>query len=87
MVKNPLLMVGFMLLGPLVINQNVYAQGETTSTPATTATQQTQRTTVITPRVHEPRRIAGKSNLYGAGYIKYERFGATPQVVGAEGEP
>ena len=33
------------------------------------------------------RRVAGKSNLYCAGYIKYQRFATNAEIVGAEGEP
>jgi len=87
MLRKPLLMVIFVLLTSLGVSQTIYSQVETTSTDATPATQQVQRTRVIEPPTREAGRVAGKSNLFCAGYIKYQKFGPMPEIVGAEGEP
>jgi hypothetical protein len=41
---------------------------------------------VILPTAAQPARVAGESTLFCAGYIRYQRFGQTPQIVGAEEE-
>jgi len=41
----------------------------------------------IMPRVvEEPLRVTGKSGMYCAGYIRYQKLPKTPQIVGAEQE-
>jgi hypothetical protein len=40
------------------------------------------------PRVvEEPLRVTGKSGLYCAGYIRYQKLPKSPEIVGAEQEP
>jgi hypothetical protein len=41
---------------------------------------------IILPTSAEPARVAGESSLFCAGYIRYQRFGHTPEIVGAEEE-
>jgi len=41
---------------------------------------------MILPTAAQPARIAGESSLFCAGYIRYQRFGHTPEIVGAEEE-
>jgi len=38
------------------------------------------------PGQNEPLRVAGKSSLYCAGYIRYQRLPRMPEIVGAEEE-
>jgi hypothetical protein len=38
------------------------------------------------PTAAQPVRVAGESALFCAGYIRYQRFGQTPEIVGAEEE-
>jgi Flagellar assembly protein T, C-terminal domain len=55
---------------------------------ASTATAQSPAPTpaMILPTAAQPARIAGESSLFCAGYIRYQRFGQTPEIVGAEEE-
>ena len=41
---------------------------------------------VLMPGPGQPLRVAGKSSLYCAGYIRYQRFSHMPEIVGAEEE-
>ena len=41
----------------------------------------------VLPPTTQPARVAGSGNLYCAGYIRYQRFPKSPEIVGAEGEP
>ena len=41
---------------------------------------------MIVPTATQPARVAGESSLFCAGYIRYQRFGETPEIVGAEEE-
>ena len=41
---------------------------------------------MIMPTAAQPARVAGESTLFCAGYIRYQRFGQTPEIVGAEEE-
>jgi hypothetical protein len=41
---------------------------------------------MILPTAAQPARVAGESSLSCAGYIRYQRFGQTPEIVGAEEE-
>jgi len=53
-----------------------------------TANAQTPAATpqLILPTAAQPARVAGESSLFCAGYIRYQRFGKTPEIVGAEEE-
>ena len=57
----------------------VFAFSATAQTPAPTPT-------MIMPTAAQPARVAGESSLFCAGYIRYQRFGQTPEIVGAEEE-
>lgn len=41
---------------------------------------------MILPAAAQPARAAAESSLFCAGYIRYQRFGETPEIVGAEEE-
>lgn len=41
---------------------------------------------MILPPAAQTARVAGESSLFCAGYIRYQRFGQTPEIVGAEEE-
>src|SRR6185503_20344444 len=41
---------------------------------------------MILPASTQPARVAGESSLFCAGYIRYQKFGQTPEIVGAEEE-
>ncbi|HKR12691.1 MAG TPA: hypothetical protein VJT15_11585 [Pyrinomonadaceae bacterium] len=41
---------------------------------------------LILPTAAQPARVAGETSLFCAGYIRYQRFGQTPEIVGAEEE-
>ena len=41
---------------------------------------------VVMPGSGQPLRVAGKSSLYCAGYIRYQRLPDMPEIVGAEEE-
>lgn len=41
---------------------------------------------VLMPGTGQPLRVAGKSSLYCAGYIRYQRLSHMPEIVGAEEE-
>ena len=41
---------------------------------------------MILPTAAQAARVAGDSALFCAGYIRYQRFGQTPEIVGAEEE-
>src|ERR1041385_4851388 len=55
---------------------------------AITANAQTPAPTpqVLMPNAAQPMRVAGKSQLYCAGYIKYQRLPQMPEIVGAQEE-
>lgn len=55
-------------------------------TPASTTEQRSTGPQVIMPTNNEAAKVAGRSLLYCAGYIKYQRFAEVPQIVGAEEE-
>lgn len=41
---------------------------------------------MIMPTAKQPGRVAGETALFCAGYIRYQRFGYTPEIVGGEEE-
>ena len=41
---------------------------------------------VVMPGSQQPQRVAGQSSLYCAGYIRYQRLSAMPEIVGGEEE-
>lgn len=41
---------------------------------------------LVLPTAAQAARVAGESTLFCAGYIRYQRFGQTPEIVGAEEE-
>ena len=41
---------------------------------------------LVVPGPQQPRRVAGQSSLYCAGYIRFQRLSSMPEIVGAEEE-
>lgn len=41
---------------------------------------------IIPPTAAQPARVAGEASLFCSGHIRYQRFGQTPEIVGAEEE-
>jgi hypothetical protein len=58
----------------------------TGANPEVKSQQQGPRSPEITPPVAKTRLVAGKTSLYCAGYIRYDRFPKTPEIVGAQEE-
>jgi hypothetical protein len=54
--------------------------------PASTTQQKSTRPQVVMPTNNAAAKVAGRSTLYCAGYIKYQRFADVPEIVGAEEE-
>lgn len=73
MSRNPVFVASSLLLLSLI-------------SPIGARSQASSSSQVIVP-TRSPGRVAGKTNLYCAGYIKYGRFSESPEIVGAEGEP
>jgi hypothetical protein len=89
MARNRLLTVTCLVICTLTITVETRSQTELVSLSGseTTSNQQTSSPQVVVPTTQAAGRIAGKSNLYCAGYIQYQRFSGSPEIVGAEGEP
>jgi len=79
MARKPLL-VSYAMIILLIVVWNVAGQ---TSTP----NQDRPSPQIVGPHPRGETEIAGRTNLYCAGYIKYQRFAQSPEIVGAEGEP
>src|SRR5262249_2020238 len=74
MARNPLfLLTGFVLF---ILVVTVETKSQNPPSPK-----------VIVPANQAPGRVAGRTNLYCAGYIRYQRFPESPEIVGAESEP
>jgi len=54
--------------------------------PAANAQSEAPMPKVQMPAAEQPLRVAGKSNLYCAGYVRLERLPRMPEIVGAEQE-
>jgi hypothetical protein len=54
--------------------------------PALAFTAHAQSPKVVMPGPEQPLRVAGKSSLYCAGYIRYQRLPGLPEIVGAQEE-
>ncbi|HEX7295628.1 MAG TPA: FlgT C-terminal domain-containing protein, partial [Pyrinomonadaceae bacterium] len=63
---------------------------QTTVQPSVDSVNTTQKQStgpqVVMPTNNTTATVAGRSTLYCAGYIKYQRFGEVPEIVGAEQE-
>ena len=73
MARNPLFVMSCLVLFALV--PFVETKSQNPSSPQ------------VLPPTTQPGRVAGRTNLYCAGYIRYQRFPKSPEIVGAEGEP
>lgn len=90
MARNPFLMVSCLVFLVLTITVNTKSQAgaSSISTSEAISTQQTPPSPqVIAPPAQSAPRVAGRTNLYCAGYIKYQRFSESPEIVGAQKEP
>jgi hypothetical protein len=87
MSRNPLVSVSCLIIFTLSISLSVKSQTKRSlsSTPEVSTTQ--QKPEVVLPQEKAAPRVAGRSNLYCAGYIKYQPFAKSPEIVGAEEEP
>ena len=74
MARNPLFLVSSLFLLVLVLAVDTKSQNP--SSPQ-----------VVAPPAPSAARVAGKTNLYCAGYIRYQRFAPSAEIVGAESEP
>ncbi|MDX6709095.1 MAG: hypothetical protein QOH96_111 [Blastocatellia bacterium] len=75
----------------IVLATGVSSQTTQTATPTSSErsdmTQQKETgPSVIAPTAREAQRVAGRTNLFCAGYIRYQRFPKTPEIVGADEE-
>ncbi len=57
-----------------------------TSIAAQEPRQQAPSPQLVERTAEQPSRVAGRSSLYCAGYVRYQRLPKTPQIVGAEQE-
>ncbi len=74
MARNPLFLLSSLFLLTLITAVDTRSQNPTSPQ-------------VVVPAAETPRRVAGKTNLYCAGYIRYQPFAPSAEVVGAESEP
>jgi hypothetical protein len=56
------------------------------SVDAGTTQQKSAAPQVVMPTNNAAAKVAGRTTLYCAGYIKYQRFADVPEIVGAEEE-
>ena len=73
MARNPLLVMSCLVLFALA--------------PFVETKSQNPLSPQVIPPTTQAGRVAGRTNLYCAGYIRYQRFPKSPEIVGAEGEP
>ncbi|HEY8226897.1 MAG TPA: FlgT C-terminal domain-containing protein [Pyrinomonadaceae bacterium] len=62
------------------------SRAQSTAAPAVapgSSVQQQKGPTVVVPSTDQVPRLAGRSTLYCAGYIKFQRFTGVPEIVGA----
>ena len=69
-----------------VSSQTLRTSAPASSKPSDMTQQKPIGPTVIAPTAREAARVAGRTSLYCAGYIRYQRFSKTPEIVGAEEE-
>src|SRR5678815_1367040 len=86
MPRNPLLMAGCVVILALTITTDTKSQSQVPNTNQVSV-QQSVSPQVVIPDGRGNARVAGRTNLFCAGYIKYQRFVSSPEIVGAESEP
>jgi hypothetical protein len=64
----------------------ISASAQTPTEGPESAQNQASRPKVVAPPTEQPIHVLGVSSLYCAGYIKYQKFAPTPEIVGAERE-
>ena len=85
MPRNQLLMVSCLILVALTITTNTKSQSLSQSPGINQSS--VQHPVSLQVAVPAPASVVGRTNLYCAGYIKYQRFTNSPEIVGAQGEP
>ena len=81
-------LLAFAFAFALVLGRESHAQ-TTVQTPVDATSTTQQKSTgpqVVMPTNNATAKVAGRSTLYCAGYIKYQRFTDVPEIVGAEEE-
>jgi hypothetical protein len=86
MSRNPLFIFGCLMVLALTVTTDTKSQSQAPITDQVNV-QQPVSPRVVVPDDRGNARVAGKTNLYCAGYIKYQRFASSPEIVGAESEP
>jgi hypothetical protein len=84
MTRNSLLQAR--LFAPVFLLALAISASPQTQAPDQETSQTQARPKVIAPPSEQPNQVAGMSSMYCAGYIKYQKFGQTPEIVGAERE-
>lgn len=82
---NPLRQAAVLTLALLALSWTCESQAQSPSDSAS-ATQQPTRPKVVMPTSDDAPKVAGRTTLFCAGYVKYQRFGEVPEIVGAEQE-
>jgi hypothetical protein len=77
MLRNPISMVFALFVLSLTIGFATDINGQ----------QPTPTPRLLGPEAKPAPRAAGRTNMYCAGYIKYQRFSKAPEIVGGEREP
>src|SRR6185436_18716582 len=88
MTRNPFFRASCLAI--LVVTTAVASKSQTQTqaqSAETLAQQERVGPQVVAPQSQGAAKVAGKTNLYCAGYIKYQRFAPAPEIVGAEHEP
>lgn len=70
----------------MALTVTVYSQTAPSSAAGAAAQQKPTGPTILAPSTGQAPRVAGRSTLYCAGYIRYQKFRKTPEIVGAEEE-
>lgn len=84
---NPLRQAAVVIIALVALSFTYESQAQSAAQPSSDgATQKSTGPKVIMPTTEEEPRVAGRSTLYCAGYIKYQRFSDVPEIVGAEEE-
>lgn len=82
---NPLRQAAVLTLALFALSSTCESQAQSPSDSAN-ASQQSTKPRVVMPTSDDAPKVAGRSSLYCAGYIKYQRFGDVAEIVGAEQE-
>jgi hypothetical protein len=92
MAPNTFLKAGSLSILCLILACDANSQTQPAPVAATTqssgtAQQKQAMPNVVVPQVQDVLKVTGRSNLFCAGYIKYQKIPKSPEIVGAEAEP